>query len=200
MDWGHLYLAVPREGLVSDVIAEVEPVRSGFAAGGKLPDRDDLQCPRPACDGWPAMACVLDFGRVSAAPVSRYLMLAYDDVFSVEYMDRRLRPYWRRAGCGPAEVLLGAARRRKSLAAKCRAFDAALMADLRKAGGGKYAELCALAYRQCVAAHKLAADFDGSPMHFSKENFSNGCISTVDVIYPARRSSCSSTPVCCARS
>src|SRR5262249_54305031 len=67
---------------------------------------------------------------------------------------------------------------------KCQAFDEELMADLTEAGGEKYARVAALAFRQCFAGNKLAADANGQPLFFPKENFSNGCIATVDVIYP----------------
>src|SRR5262249_44815302 len=71
------------------------------------------------------------------------------------------------------------------LVKRCKAFDDELMADLRKAGGERYALLAALAFRQCVAAHKLVTDTEGTLLYFSKENFSNGCIATVDVTAPS---------------
>ena len=111
-------------------------------------------------------------------------MLAYDDLFSIEYFYRKLRPYWRRGGWEAATCSSGGREGLRSLPKRCRGFDDELMADLTKAGGEKYAALAALAYRQSFAAHKLVADADGTPLLFRKENFSNGCISTVDVIYP----------------
>jgi hypothetical protein len=58
------------------------------------------------------------------------------------------------------------------------------MTDLTRAGGEKYAKLCALAYRQCFAAGKFVADANGQALSFCKENHSNGCIGTSDVFYP----------------
>lgn len=185
IDWGYFYLALPPADWSADVIAWNRVTRGGFAATGALPDTDDLRQPRMARDELPVLACVSDLGAVGASAVSRYLMLAYDDQFSVEYFNRRLRPYWRRGGMDAGALLKVAARDYAELQRRCAAFDAELMNELRRAGGEEYARVAALAFRQTIAAHKLAADWDGTPLLFSKENFSNGSIGTVDVTYPS---------------
>jgi hypothetical protein len=126
-----------------------------------------------------------DLGKVGAAPAQRLALLAYDDVFSIEFLNRRLRPWWRHQGLDAASLLEAATREYPAVAERARKFDEELTADLVKNGGPEYAALAVLAYRQAVAAHKLVADVDGTPLFFSKENFSNGCIATVDVTYPS---------------
>ncbi len=184
IDWGYFYLAVPAGQGARTRLGSAQPARDAFLRDGHLPVRDDLDMPRSVDDEYPAASAAFDFGPVGAAPVSRWLMAAYDDRFSIEYFYRKLRPYWRRGGMDAAGLLETAARDYPALSQRCRAFDDELMADLTAAGGPKYAALGALSYRQSLAAHKLAVDIDGTPLFFPKENFSNGCISTVDVIYP----------------
>ncbi len=181
IDWGYLYLAVPK----GDVLAGNRATRDQFASAGTFADADDLDMPRAANDNAPVAAARFDLGQVGTTPISKHLLLAYDDVFSVEYFQRRLRPYWRRNGSGPDTLLRTAEKDYESLGERCRQFDAELTRDLTKAGGPQYAELAILAYRQTLAAHKLVADLDGTPLYFSKENFSNGSIDTVDVTYPS---------------
>ena len=185
IDWGYLYLMSDRhEGLTSQAALHADTL-AAFLASGKTGDSDDLadrMPPRRGLGG--AIAMALDLGNVTT-PVSRYLMLAYDDIYSVEYFQRPERAWWRRNGAEASDLLRGARHDHDSLLARSRAFDEELMADLRKAGGEHYARLAALAYRQTIAAHKLVADIDGRAMFFPKENFSNGCIATVDVIYPS---------------
>jgi len=113
------------------------------------------------------------------------VILAYDDLYSIEFLGNRLRPYWRRNGAEAADMLRAAASEYEPLTKQCKAFDEEVIADLTASGGKQYAEIGALAYRQCLAAGKLAADAKGMPLCFCKECFSNACISTVDVIYPS---------------
>ncbi len=181
IDWGYVYLAPDKPAGVSEAVLDRRAARRSFQNEGRLPDTDDFSDSRTPRTR-PALAITVDLGEL---PASRYLMLAYDDLFSIEYFERRLRPWWRRTGAGMPDLLRAAARDYASLAARSKEFDDELMGDLRRAGGEKYARIAALAYRQTLAAHKLVADIDGTPLYFSKENFSNGCIGTVDVFYPA---------------
>jgi hypothetical protein len=177
IDWGYLYTAAPGAAMAS-AATDRQTAIAAFQSSGRVPGSDDLDTNRPAGRG----ASVLAWSSEQAAG---HWILAYDDVYSIEYFERRLRPYWRRNGAGAADMLRAAAAGYEKLAAASKAFDEELMADLRQAGGDEYARLAALAYRQTLAAHKLVADADGTPFLFPKENFSNGCIGTVDVIYPS---------------
>jgi len=123
-------------------------------------------------------------GRVKSA--SGKFMIGYDDLYSVQYFGKNLRPYWNRTGDVTIESQFEAADREfRKLARRASAFDAALMKEAEEAGGRKYAELCALAYRQAIAAHKLVQAEEGFLMFLSKENNSNGSIGTVDITYPS---------------
>ena len=185
IDWGYVFLASSRSQNGMSVISDHRSARETFVRTGRLPASDDMDVPRPAEDRWPVSAFAFDLGDVIKEPVERFVVLAYDDRFSIEYLDRKLRPYWRRHGLGPADLIADAISGHSVLVEQCRQFDEELLADLTTAGGPEYARLACLAFRQAMAAHKLCIDVDGTPMFFPKENFSNGCISTVDVIYPA---------------
>ena len=186
IDWGYLYLASDRPDAVSFSGTVHRDALRNFLTTGKLPGSDDFSDSQsPRRPGGMSLAAAIQFGSVGPQPVSRFLMLAYDDEYSIEYFHRMERPWWRRNGDNAADLIRKARQEHDSLLARSIAFDNQLMTDLRSAGGERYARLAALAYRQTLAAQKLVADPDGTAMYFPKENFSNGCISTVDVIYPS---------------
>ena len=184
IDWGFLYAAAPESENGLAALSSARTAESAFETTGAVPAKDDLDVPRPAFQHAPVLAWSFNLGAVGAEGASRYLLLAYDDLYSVEYLYRRLRPWWRRNGAGAAELIRDSLADYVSLRTRCIMFDEKLLEDARRVGGDQYAVLVALAYRQSLAAQKLVADIDGTPLLFPKENFSNGCIGTVDVIYP----------------
>ncbi|GAB6186377.1 hypothetical protein JCM17478_18790 [Thermopirellula anaerolimosa] len=185
IDWGYLYTAVPRGIPFRTVLHEAGKTRETFRTEGDIPRADDRDQPRRADNRWPAAVCCFDLGEVADAAKTCRIMLAYDDLFSIQYFGENLRPYWRRSGWEAEDLLRAADDEYETLLERAVAFDEQLMAAAESVGGLGYANLVALSYRHAVGAHKLTVGPDGKPMLFSKECFSNGCIGTVDVLYPA---------------
>lgn len=184
IDWGYVCLGVPGAATAKTAISSIES-RSRYASHPELQAEDDVRFPRKADDNMPVAAVELDLGTVNQEARSEFLVLAYDDIFSIEYFGERLPGYWKRDGQTREEMLLAAIRDYSELRSRCSAFDKKLIQEATLTGGQKYADLISIAYRQAVAAHKLAADREGNVLFFSKENFSNGCMGTVDVSYPS---------------
>lgn len=160
IDWGHLYLALPAD----------QPGRV-TASGGPA-----------ASSAW--LTATLDEVTVGAKPIERWATIAYDDVQAIKYFGQPLQAWWKRGGQTTEQMLEAVTRDFAKIRARCAAFDRELLADLTKVGGEKFAALAALAYRQCLGANKLVADPAGRPLLFPKENSSNGCLATADVVYP----------------
>jgi len=183
IDWGYFFLASP-ESQPASLVASRNSVRS-FVASGNLPEADDLEMPLQPRNNAAHLAIAIPDQVRTDQSIRRHVLLAYNEVYSIEYLGRKLRPYWQHNHQDPGAMLAQAEAQYPSLEERGAAFDQALTSDLQRIGGKPYAQLATLAYRQTVAAHGFAADVDGSLLMFPKENFSNGCISTVDVIYPA---------------
>jgi hypothetical protein len=185
IDWGYAYLAIPAAQKPTLMVGERKKLFALFISNGTLQSADELKQPRKVSEGRVTMASSWEVGTVGNKVVTTGALLAYDDLYSVKYFNNNLQAYWKKEGTSMEQLLTKALSEYPHLVALCELFDNELIKDLQLAGGTKYAEMAALVYRQCLAAHKLVADENGQPLIFAKENFSNGCIATVDVIYPA---------------
>jgi hypothetical protein len=185
IDWGYAYLAIPETQQAQMRIGERRKLFAGFISDGNLSAGEELTQPRKVSEGRVTMSSTWNVGKVGSKSVSTMALLAYDDVLSVRYFESKLAAYWKRNGTTINQLLTQALNEYPSLSAECASFDKELVKDLEAEGGPKYATMTSLVYRQCLAAHKLVADANGQPLIFSKENFSNGCMATIDVMYPA---------------
>ncbi|MFW0716065.1 glutaminase domain-containing protein [Pedobacter sp. N23S346] len=180
IDWGYLYIAVPAKFNALQLIGKQGDNINAFKTGKYLQEPQAINVKTQD------LGTVIPFGTVTSKPVEKYMMLGYDDLKSIEYFGDQLLPIWRKSATAHFEDQLSAASKEYStLQAKTKAFDARLLADATKVGGKEYADLCKLAYRQSIAAHKIVYAPNGDLLFLSKENFSGGFINTVDVTYPS---------------
>lgn len=178
IDWGYFYMAGDK-GSTAAGVGHAAALRRCFVDGG---DISTIGSQGENASG--RMALVQNIGNVKKAKGK--VLIGYDDIYSIQYFEENLRPYWNKEGDKSIfDAFSAADNEYSSLIRKCNEFDKQLMKDAEKAGGKKYAELCALAYRQAVHAHKLVEAPNGDLLWLSKENNSNGSIGTVDVTYPS---------------
>jgi len=176
IDWGYFFLSAEK-GNSSYATGNPYQMRHDFAKSGKLSGNAG-----PEEDA--SLAIAQSLGKTKSA--SGKIMIGYNDIYSIHYFGENLRPYWNKDGNKTIEqAFIEANHGFDDLRDRCTRFDHQLMSDAWDAGGKEYAELCALAYRQAISAHKLVESPAGELLFLSKENNSNGLMATVDVTYPS---------------
>jgi hypothetical protein len=184
VDWGYMYVAVPKSTNVIQFITHGKEVVNPFLAG---PNTTAASSTPDTIKGKAlSLNTVISFGAVGKSYVENFVEIGYDDLYPVQFFDVQLKPWWKADGTKTIEKELNkAASDYNSVIRKCEEFNKSMYQDAVKAGGDHYAKLCVLAYRQSIAAHVLVKSPHGDILFLSKENFSNGSINTVDVTYPS---------------
>jgi hypothetical protein len=186
IDWGYFYLCGAKTPEMSYSLGTYQSEKEGFAATGILESTNEQKLTSKMLPDMPVMACAQQLGKVSGKGSNGRIMIGYDDLYAIQYFNENRMALWKKDGQVTMNDALKAANAEyDQLMETCNLFDNQLWNDAVKAGGENYAELCVLAFRQAIAAHKLIKDKEGNTIFLSKENFSNGSIGTVDVTYPS---------------
>ncbi len=170
IDWGYFYVALNNGvGIELPQYMRLDPKK---IKAGKLdyPERCRLK---------------IDFRKLKTKTVEKTILLAYDDFYSIQYFGQNLQAWWKKNFSSAEQMIKRSLDEFKSIEERCKNFDRQLYSDALNAGGETYANLCVLAYRQSLAAHKLVRGPNDEILFPQKENFSNGSIWTVDVTYPS---------------
>jgi len=179
IDWGYFYLSAEKDN-TKPAVGDCYAMRTDFRNTGSLDKNYPL-----SIDEHDRLAFTRSLGKFKREKTG-YFMLGYDDIYSIKYFGENLRPYWNRKGDKDIyDIFSSASKEYEKVKKTCDNFDYTLMKEAIRCGGTEYAELCALAYRQAVSAHKLMEAPNGDLLFLSKENDSSGSIATVDVTYPS---------------
>lgn len=180
IDWGYAYLASETEKS-NLAISDYFTAKKEFLTSGTVTNSGTVTGKMPKTR--PVMTYTKSLNTTDES--SGYLMIGYDDHYSIQYFGKNLKALWAQDGTTMEQALSAAAVSHDEILQQCVRFDNELWKEAVNAGGDNYADLCVLAYRQSIAAHKLTKDDAGNILFLSKENFSNGSIGTVDVTYPS---------------
>jgi hypothetical protein len=184
IDWGYVYVAAAQNYGAKQYISSAQAAQQGFVTGTASSAVKAGSAPLKGKKL--VLSTVLPIHLNGTAFTTQTLLIGYDDLYSIQYFGKNLRPWWNSKGDQTIQKQLKLAHDQyASVMAKSTAFDAAFHAANLKAGGEHYAELSDLSYRQSIAAHKLLKSPEGEILFMSKENFSNGSINTVDITYPS---------------
>lgn len=177
IDWGYFYVATAADGARQSISNADQAIRQFV---------DGRMAPAAKMSGQElSLNTILSFSKTTATTQKQTLLVAYDDLYSIQYFQQNLKPYWALHGSTIVKEMQAAWMDQQKINSLCDAFDTKLHRDAAAAGGEEYAALCDLAYRQAISAHKLVKSPSGELLFLSKENYSNGCINTVDITYPS---------------
>jgi len=180
IDWGYQYLA-------SD----------SFTGAGKTADLHSyfektgyLSSPVPytakPVDGQQALAVAKVWRNHDNSSHRTIFLYGYDEVYPVEYFGERQPAYWHSMYKEMKDLLKVTMENVAQDLEKAEAFDFKHLSELAAKGGERYATLCALAYRQTMAAMKVTWNYQLNKADiFQKEISTDGFMNTVDVIYPS---------------
>jgi hypothetical protein len=173
IDWGYSFLAVRDQ----TGIEFPHFMRSGGPVPPGLPP-DEVEF-------FNQFKLKIDFGNVKSELIQRNILLGYDDLYSIQYFGQNLQAWWKKNFSSAEEMIKKSLDEFSQIRERCSKFDREMYDEALNAGGKTYADLCVLAYRQSLAAHKLVRGPNNEVLFPQKENFSNGSIWTVDVTYPS---------------
>lgn len=179
IDWGYLYIGASKDNAQQYISSDEKSGIHQFLSG-------QFQGPATTRGKRLNLNTVVSFGQVGNEAVKKFMLLGYDEVYAIQYFHTNLRPWWNKNGNQRFDALMNKmAAGYKEVMGKVKSFQDVVYNDALKAGGKEYADLCKLVYRQSIAAHALVESPQKELLFLSKENFSNGCIATVDLTYPS---------------
>ncbi|MEO8821680.1 MAG: DUF5127 domain-containing protein, partial [Ginsengibacter sp.] len=90
IDWGYMYVATPASEKATQYVSAASQAMTSFVSKKEN---------STATNGKSLfLNTTIDLGKVGSDSKEQYFMLGYDDIYSVQYFHKNLRPWWNRNG------------------------------------------------------------------------------------------------------